>query len=110
MILIRRGFANGATTMILLRKGFSNGATTMMIGADNYDFPSERLCQRSWLSFLSVTPSALFTTFFSRALSIALRMDIDNKGMVNQTVNRRDGHHVVGKNGIPLAERLVGGN
>ena len=36
-------------------------------------------------------------------------MNFDNQCMMNQPVNRSNGHHVVGKDVVPPTERLIGG-
>ena len=50
------------------------------------------------------------STIISRAFPIAIGLEFNNQRMVDELINRSDRHHVIGKNGIPLAEGLVGGN
>jgi hypothetical protein len=46
----------------------------------------------------------------SRALAVTLGLKLNNQGMVHQPIDGGDGHHVIGKNRIPLAEGLIGGD
>ena len=41
-------------------------------------------------------------------LAETLCLNIDNRGMVNETVDRRHRHHCIGKNLVPLTEGLIG--
>jgi hypothetical protein len=34
-------------------------------------------------------------------------MDFNNQGMMDEAIYRSDGHHVISKDGVPLAERLI---
>ena len=49
-------------------------------------------------------------TLVGRAFAVALGLKLDNQGMVHQSIDGGDGHHVIGKNRIPLAEGLIGGD
>ena len=44
----------------------------------------------------------------SGALTEAVSIDLQNDGVMNEAVNRRDGHHGITKDGMPLTKGLIG--
>src|SRR6516225_11210646 len=44
------------------------------------------------------------------AAAIALDIDLEDRGVVDESVDRRQRHRLVGKDLAPVAEGLVGGN
>jgi len=43
-------------------------------------------------------------------LTIAVSLDFKNDSMMHEPINRSDRHHGIGKDRVPLAEGLIGGD